>query len=205
MRIGTQSLTLSRCGRLLDGQIVAFAAHFGERRQEIERIIRFLITGASGVVVDFTLLYLLQATLLVPSEPDREAKILAATSLSFSVAVLNNYILNRMWTFRDSQSGSFRQQLGPFVLISVACGVVRTVFVLGTFAWFGHWVTPLYVSTMESLYPAFSASSDVAARIGTTAAQLVGLVIVTALNYLGNRFWTFRSHTPDRVMTRQPR
>lgn len=191
MQLDIQSLKSAAYGQI-DDRIVEFTSRFGARQKEIGRIVRFIMIGASGVVVDFAVLFLLQATVLAPDEPGREGKVLLATAIAFSVAVLNNYYFNRKWTFRESRKRPMRQQATQFVLISLVCGIIRTLFVMSTFAWFGQWLTPAYTSLSAPLSSTIIASSEVSARIGTMASQFVGLLIVTTVNYLGNRHWTFR-------------
>ena len=87
---------------------------------------------------------------------------LAATG-SFLVAVTNNYTWNRLWTFRH-QRGHFGYQGLRFLIVSVA----------------------VYAANLLLL------SGLVAAGLGEIVSQAVAVVLVTPLNFLGNKLWSFR-------------
>lgn len=88
--------------------------------------------------------------------------ILAAVG-SFVVAVANNYALNRAWTFRVER-GHVGAQGWRFLVVS-------TVSLLANLA-----VLQLIVT----------------AGAGEIVAQAVAIVLVTPLNFVGNKLWSFR-------------
>lgn len=59
----------------------------------ILKFIRFGIVGTVGFIIDFSITYLLKEKLKVNK--------FVANSCGFSLAVINNYILNRYWTFQN--------------------------------------------------------------------------------------------------------
>jgi dolichol-phosphate mannosyltransferase len=92
----------------------------------INRFVRFAVVGLSGVMVDMGLLYLLSDPTTLGWGLTR-SKLIAA-----EMAILNNFIWNDVWTFRDlaSQQRGFRQRLrrlGKFQLICLAGVVINTV------------------------------------------------------------------------------
>ena len=87
---------------------------------------------------------------------------IAATG-SFLVAVTNNYTWNRLWTFRH-QRGHFGHQGLRFLIVSVS----------------------VYAANLLLL------SLFVAAGFGEIVSQAVAVVLVTPLNFLGNKLWSFR-------------
>jgi putative flippase GtrA len=89
---------------------------------------------------------------------------LVAAACSFLVAVTSNYTWNRLWTFRD-QRGHVGIQGMRFFLVSVAA-LGANLFVL-------H----LLIAN---------------AGLGKLAAQAVAIVLVTPLNFVGNKLWSFR-------------
>lgn len=92
----------------------------------INRFVRFGLVGASGVVVDMGMLFLL-------SDPTMLAWGLTRSKLIASeLAIVNNFIWNDAWTFRDvsSHQRGFRQRLrrfGKFQLICLAGVVLNAV------------------------------------------------------------------------------
>jgi dolichol-phosphate mannosyltransferase len=82
---------------------------------------------------------------------------------SFVVAVLNNYTWNRHWTFRH-QRGHVAYQGLRFLAVSVVT--------LGA-----------NIAILRLL---------VEAGIGKIPAQAIAIVLVTPLNFLGNKLWSFQ-------------
>jgi putative flippase GtrA len=87
---------------------------------------------------------------------------LAATG-SFLVAVTNNYTWNRVWTFRH-QRGHMGYQGLRFLIVSVA-------------------VYGANVGLLTAL---------VSSGLGKIVSQAIAVVLVTPLNFLGNKLWSFR-------------
>jgi putative flippase GtrA len=91
---------------------------------------------------------------------------LAAATCSFLVAVTSNYVWNRLWTFRERRGGVAVQGLRFFVVSLASLGANLLVLHL--------------LVTVGS---------------GKFLAQAVAIVVVTPLNFVGNRLWSFRRGT----------
>lgn len=88
---------------------------------------------------------------------------LVAALCSFLVAVTNNYTWNRLWTFRG-QRGHLAYQGMRFLIVSlIALGANLAVLDL------------LVVLGMPKI-----------------PAQAIAIVVVTPLNFLGNKLWSFK-------------
>jgi len=90
---------------------------------------------------------------------------LVAATGSFLVAVTSNYTWNRLWTFRDRRRGVAAQGL-RFFLVSLAS--------LGA--------NLLVLDLLISL------------GAGKLVGQAIAIVVVTPLNFVGNKLWSFRRH-----------
>jgi putative flippase GtrA len=88
---------------------------------------------------------------------------LLAATCSFLVAVASNYTLNRVWTFHDRRAG-FAAQGIRFFLVSLAS--------LG-----GNLIVLHVLITLG---------------LGKLVGQAVAIVLVTPLNFVGNKLWSFR-------------
>ena len=84
---------------------------------------------------------------------------------SFVVAVTNNYFLNRHWTFRDRRRGVAAQGLRFFVVSLASLGA--NLIVLNVLITLGA---------------------------GKLLGQAIAIVLVTPLNFVGNKLWSFRRH-----------
>ena len=117
------------------------------------QLLRFCVVGASGYVVNLAVF----AALVHPAG-HRGAAVAA-----FLVAVTNNFLWNRRWTFAagDGHAGF---QAARFLVVS-----------LGAFVF--------ALAVLEAL---------VAAGMPAVPAQAAAIVAATPLNYLGNRLWSFR-------------
>jgi putative flippase GtrA len=88
---------------------------------------------------------------------------LAAATCSFLVAVTSNYTWNRIWTFRGER-GHFAYQGMRFFAVSVWALAANLVILRGL----------------------------VAADLDKVVAQAVAIILVTPLNFIGNKLWSFR-------------
>src|SRR5437764_3171460 len=93
-----------------------------------------------------------------------------AATVSFLVAVTSNYLWNRIWTFRDQRGHVGFQGLRFFAVALVA-----------------------YVANLGIL------SALIAFGVNKVLAQAIAVVLVTPLNFVGNKLWSFRvPHRPHR-------
>ena len=88
---------------------------------------------------------------------------LAAATVSFLVAVTNNYTWNRIWTFRG-QRGHVAYQGMRFFIVAV-CALVANLVLLDAMVMLGLEKIP---------------------------AQAIAIILVTPLNFVGNKLWSFR-------------
>jgi dolichol-phosphate mannosyltransferase len=92
---------------------------------------------------------------------------LVAATCSFLVAVTNNYFLNRQWTFRDRRRGVAAQGVRFFAVSLASLG-----------------------ANLGMLHVLITVGS------GKLVAQAIAIVLVTPLNFVGNKLWSFR-HRPS--------
>ena len=86
-----------------------------------------------------------------------------AAIASFLVAVTNNYTLNRLWTFHGDR-GHVGIQGARFLVVALFALIANLV-------------------VLEVL---------IAAGLGEIVAQAIAIVLVTPINFVGNKLWTFR-------------
>ncbi len=120
------------------------------------QLIRFAMVGGVGFVLNLAVYALLVHALSVPYQ--------IAAVLAWLVAVLNNFVLNRHWTF-DASAGQVRFQAIRFFVVSAVA-----------FA-FGLVLLTVFVE---------------AGGIAKVPAQALAVAASTPLNFLGNKLWSFR-------------
>jgi putative flippase GtrA len=89
---------------------------------------------------------------------------LLAATCSFLVAVTSNYTWNRIWTFREHRGHLGIQGMRFLVVSLVALGANLVV---------------LHLLIADG-------------GLGKLSAQAVAIVVVTPLNFVGNKLWSFR-------------
>ena len=120
------------------------------------QLVRFAAVGASGYVVNLaTYTLCLHVAGL---------HYLAAGTVAFVVAVTNNFVWNRHWTFR-ARDGHAGFQAARFFAVSVAA----FLFSLGM---------------LEVLVGGLG--------VDKVLAQAIAIVTATPLNFVGNKLWSFR-------------
>ena len=123
-------------------------------RRNWEQLAQFCAVGAVGYLINLGVYALLL---------HESVHYLLAATLSFLVAVANNYWLNRHWTFRERKAGVAAQGM-RFFLISVA-SLGANLLVLHVLIRLG---------------------------LGKLVGQAIAIVLVTPLNFVGNKLWSFR-------------
>lgn len=75
-----------------------------------QKLFKFGIAGLVGLGIDFSVTYLCKEKL--------KWNQYLSNSIGFSLAVCNNYFLNRIWTFKSNDSNILKQ-FGYFLVISL--------------------------------------------------------------------------------------
>ncbi len=119
------------------------------------QLAKFCAVGATGYVVNLLVFTLLYEEFSVHYRP--------AAVCSFLVAVTNNYLWNRLWTFRGQRGHFYYQGLRFFVV--AWCALAANLLVLEALVRLG---------------------------LDPVAAQAIAIILVTPVNFLGNKLWSFR-------------
>jgi putative flippase GtrA len=143
-RTGAGEQAGSRAGRAL------------RARDNWVQLAKFCTVGGSGYVVNLAV-YVFALDVL-------GFHYFFAATISFLVAVVNNYLWNRAWTFRD-QRGHFGYQGFRFFVVSTA----------------------VYAANILLL------SILIALGLGEIVSQACAIVLVTPINFIGNKLWSFRT------------
>ena len=123
-------------------------------RHNWEQLLKFSLVGASGTLLNLVVYRLLLGASL---------HYLVAATVSFLVAVTNNYLWNRTWTFRRRR-GHFGYQGLRFLV--VATGVLC--------------INLLVLHVLVRL------------GLGKLVAEAIAIVTAMPVNFLGNKLWSFR-------------
>lgn len=141
-------------------------------RREQKRFVKFALVGALGAAIDFGVMNLLSHWLNMP--------LVYAGTISFTTAVISNFVWNRLWTYPESRSRPLLNQLGMFFLVNFA-GVLIRIPIL-------HYVEPPFLRYFQGIFHTSFASAEFYAR-NLTLTAAVGVVMLW--NYFVNRYWTY--------------
>ena len=119
------------------------------------QLAKFCAVGATGYVVNLAVFTLFYEVFSVHYRP--------AAVISFCVAVTNNYLWNRLWTFRGQRGHFYYQGLRFFIV--AWCALAANLLVL------------------EGL---------VRLGLDPVPAQAIAIIVVTPVNFVGNKLWSFR-------------
>ena len=126
-------------------------------RRAVRQFIKYCLVGAIGLFVN-----LIVYSLLVKGA---HFHYLAGATMSFIVAVTNNFILNKYWTFGNPQGGMF-MQAGRFLIISGTSLVLNLMM-------------------LRLLIEDLNLDNKI-------VAQVIAISLVTVFNFTGNKMWSFR-------------
>ena len=130
------------------------------------QLAKFCTVGASGYVVNMSVYALLLTQLGVHYR--------LAAVCSFVVSAANNYLWNRVWTFRNER-GHFAYQGMRFLVVAALAQAANQL-----------WLTVL-----------------VGLGAGKIVAQAIAIVLLMPFNFLGNKLWSFRSAPVIRPLLRR--
>jgi putative flippase GtrA len=167
-----------------NGLIRRFCARVaGSKAHELERLIKFLIIGGLGAIIDLGLTNLFLQIFQV-QDGDVPMTVLAA-AIGFSTAVSSNFFWNRYWTYPDSRSRSVRTQLIQFVMVSLV-GLGIRAFIVSTLS------TPLSDVVYQVAKPTgLNWDNHDAFVVAANMTVMLCQGIVAFWNFFANRFWTY--------------
>lgn len=146
---------------------VKVTSQFGINPKEAERFFKFLVVGTIGFVVDFGTLTLLKEVF--------DFRTLVANTISFTAAVVSNFIWNRYWTYPDSRDKRIVSQLGQFAMVSIIGLAINNTLVL----------------LLEQPFNLLLADTVLGPERGYIPAKMIATVVVLFWNFFINRYWTY--------------
>jgi len=150
-----------------------------ERNMEMRRFAKFATVGAMGFVTQFILV-----NLLVQFGGVNET---LANAIGFVAAVVQNFFLNRRWTFPESRARDAGRQLAQFFIVSI----------VGFFLNMAVFTTVHYL--LEPMWMSLIANPRIAHAVSYNVAMCVAVGVVFFWNFTANRMWTYRGLSRERA------
>jgi putative flippase GtrA len=148
------------------------------------RYIKFGLVGASGTVVNLVVLYAAHASLFAGLEP-AGSKPYYSLALAITVATVNNFTWNRLWTWAD--------RAGSATTVRDERGVLTQLAQYAAASWLGialqYGLTLWLTDVMHLLGPSFLLPEGQRLIL----ANVVAIVLASVSNFLANDRWTFKA------------
>ena len=141
-------------------------------KHERVRFLKFSFVGVTGTIVDFGVMNLM--TLVFHLAPEW------AQAISFTVAVVNNFLWNRYWTYPESRSKTAQKQLLQFFLINIVGILIRTLIF--------SWLNTRILNLVEQIKIDLPIEDFV---LSYNLALAGSIVIILFWNFFANRYWTY--------------
>ena len=132
-------------------------------KRSLTQFVKFAVVGGIGTIVN---LIVLKGSLYVWDQLAVSTPFVVeafASGLAFAVAVVNNYLLNRWWTFRSS--GAMSTEFLKFLIVSLAG-----------------------LALNELAFYIFRAQL----QISVLVSQMLAILCVLPFNFIVNKLWSFR-------------
>ena len=151
-------------------RIITFAKR---NHKEVRRFLKFMFVGALGALVDFGALNILAHVFDVP--------VTLAGVISFTLAVTQNFLWNRYWTYPESRAYPALPQYLQFFVINATALLIR-VPILAL-------LPQVFASFFES---ALHVTPNAAEVLANNLALAIAVGIAMFWNFFINRFVTYR-------------
>jgi len=135
-----------------------------EKNSTLSEFIRYCVVGITGTIIDVGIYTILTRV--------AHLYYIYATCISVFIAIINNFLLNKYWTFKKGKSGKFGIEYIKFFIVSVANYL-------------------LHIGIMYSIVE-FTKLDIIFGAYEDYIAKFIAIVIITISNYIGNKYWTFK-------------
>jgi len=148
-------------------------AHNEETKKTIRQMVKFAIVGVLNTLVDFAVFQSLNLTL---------GWVYAAQVAGYTFGVINSYLWNSNWTFREHRTRSIRE-MAMFLLVNLASLGVSLGMI---------WLLREVIGVSNEWVALWMPKALAGFIKGDTVCKLIATVFAIAVNYLGNRLFVFR-------------
>jgi dolichol-phosphate mannosyltransferase len=138
---------------------------YEHKRFWLSKYLKFSFIGGIGAVINIAVLWVLVELL--------STYYLSAAVIAFAIAATNNFILNRLWTFKSKSQ--LTSQYVQFLIVSID-GLFLNLILLK--------------QLVEEILPAVGITRD-RASVFLVVSQLIAIFVVSLFNFAANSLWTF--------------
>jgi len=137
--------------------------------ETLHSALRFMLVGALGTLIDFSIFTLLHALSGMP--------VWMSNVISYGAGIVNNFFFHRYWTFAQRPCIALPTQFSQFVGISLSALLLNTLVVT--------LLSPYFSQLLQQ------------ATYGALLAKALATGIGMIWNFLANHLWTFRAASEE--------
>ncbi|MFX0140672.1 MAG: glycosyltransferase [Candidatus Hodarchaeota archaeon] len=126
----------------------------------IKRVIKFATVGAIGTIINLSILYFFTEAYKV--------HYIISEMIAFFFSVINNYILNKLWTFKEKIQEKIVNKYLKYLIVSLMSLIANLIVLFILVEYFNIW----YIF-----------------------AEVIAIMFAFFINYSGNYLWTFGNPT----------
>jgi len=126
-------------------------------KENIKLFLKYGIVGAIGTLINLLILFSL--TELVG------LYYIISEILAYTIVLVNNFIMNKMFTFQEEFRENFLKKFSQYSVISIAALILNLIILF----WLVEYLFIWYIF-----------------------AEIIAMICSFLLNFIGNRFWTFK-------------
>ena len=141
----------------------------GKKYLFVYQLAKFLLTGAFFAIFDLIILNILMGWLGIEKEEVLKYAIFVA--ISFTIVTIFKYFANKYWAFEKLEKERMEKEFGIFFLVTAISGLIQIGVASLAFK--------ILVSFMSSL-------------LAGNGGKIIGIVVASAWNFLGYKFFVFK-------------
>lgn len=143
------------------------------QRRGVRQFVKFGIVGTSSTIISFVVL-----NIMLNLTHHRYI----SAAVAFLISVVNGYVWNKRWTFKEAQAKAVHTQFAQFLLVNLV-GLGLDLLIIRLLC------VPLE-GRLHAAYPTLT--PDQVFKLATNLAQVVATGVIVFWNFFANRFWTFK-------------
>jgi len=153
-------------------------------RKGVRQFVKFCIVGSSSYIVNMASLALLYYVLPMTY--------LAAYMGAFLISVVNGFVWNRIWTFKESRSADPRDQYIKFLAVNIVGLTISTVVSILILHQILQYQQHVDIPLSSLLHDVIYNQKGKFPKMATFSAAFGAAMIVVFWNFFANRIWTFK-------------
>lgn len=156
-------------------------------RPSIRQFVKFCIVGASSTVISFGIFNILYQKFNFP--------LVSAVTIAFLLSVMNGFLWNRRWTFKEARHMPAHEQTMKFLAVNMVGWFLNTTIVVLIVAHFtsgGHGVFGDQEQFLKVVWAVVAGKHSGYNKWLVNGALAAATCVVVFWNFFANRLWTFK-------------